>query len=271
MNKFNFRVFLILTFLFFSISVQAEIGNTSKSSILSASTNFHINYNFRYHTDSIHRLNFRYPDKKRGLKPYYAPALLITAGTTIHLFPATKENFREFAQENFPYNGRIDDYIQYAPLIAVYGLNSLGIKGKNNFGNRTALGIKSFFLMDFVVNNLKNWTKTERPNGSLRSFPSGHTALTFSMAHFMHKEYGEISPWYSVAAYSCAATVGIMRVAKDAHWISDVFAGAGIGMLSTELVYLTHLYKWDKAHVKNLDIFPFQTGKQKGIAMVYRF
>ena len=125
--------------------------------------------------------------------------------------------------------------------------------------------------MELVVNNLKNWTKTELPNGSMRSFPSGHTAFSFSMAHFMHKEYGENSVWYSVGAYSCATTVGLMRVAKNAHWLSDVLAGAGIGILSTEFVYLTHLYKWDKHHLKNFDIFPFQTGKQKGISMVYRF
>jgi len=223
------------------------------------------------HKDSIHTLNFRYADRKRGIKPYIAPAVLITTGTAIHFSSSAKYNFRDFARENFTYSGHLDDYIQFAPLVMVYGLNAAGIKGKNNFGNRTALALKSFLLNDLIVNNLKNWSKTERPNGSLRSFPSGHTSVAFAMAHFMHKEYGEISRWYSIGAYTCATTVGIMRVAKDAHWISDVMAGAGIGMLCTELVYLTHLYKWDKQHLKNFDIFPFQAGKQKGVTLVYHF
>jgi membrane-associated phospholipid phosphatase len=223
------------------------------------------------HNDSIHRFNFTYHDKKRGIKPYIVPALLITTGTAIHYSSSVKHNFRDFARENFPYSGHLDDYIQFAPLVMVYGLNVAGVNGKNNFGNRTALVLKSFLLNDLIVNNLKNWSNTERPNGSLRSFPSGHTSFAFAMAHFMHKEYGEISRWYSIGAYSFAATVGVMRVAKDAHWISDVLAGAGIGMLSTEMVYLTHQYKWDKQHLKNFDIFPFREGKHKGVTLVYYF
>jgi hypothetical protein len=47
--------------------------------------------------------------------------------------------------------------------------------------------------------------------------------------------------------------------------------GAGIGIFSTELVYLTHQYKWDNEHLKRLDIFPFQLGNQKGVTVVYNF
>ena len=87
----------------------------------------------------------------------------------------------------------------------------------------------------------------------------------------MHHEYGDKSIWYSIGAYSCATAVGMLRVAGNAHWISDVFAGAGFGMLSTELVYLTHQYKWDKEHLRRMDIFPWSNQKQKGVALVYTF
>ncbi len=226
---------------------------------------------FNLHNDSIHKFNSKYPYKKRGLKSFIAPTFLISAGTVLHFSTNAKINFRNWAQNNFAYHGHIDDYIQYAPLVAVYSFNVFGIKGKNNFGNRTALAIKSILLNEIIVNSLKTWTKTERPNGDMRSFPSGHTSFAFAMAHFMHKEYGEISPWYSIGAYTCATTVGIMRVAKNAHWISDVLAGAGIGMLSTEFVYRTHLYKWDNNHLKNLDIFPFKIRNQSGVTLVYNF
>lgn len=229
------------------------------------------NIKFNLHNDSIHKFNFRYHDKKRGLKPYIAPAILISAGTALHFSTDAKVNFQDWVQGNFVYSGDVDDYIQFAPLVAVYSLNAFGVKGKNNFGNRTALALKIFLLNDFIVSGLKTWTDETRPNGTPRSFPSGHTSFAFAMAHFMHKEYGELSAWYSVGAYSCAAAVGIMRVAKNAHWISDVVAGAGIGILSTELVYLTHLYKWDSEHLRNFDIFPFNVGKQKGLTLVYNF
>lgn len=224
-----------------------------------------------FHEDSIHRLNFRYYDKKRGLKTWIAPALLMSTGTALHFATGTKNNVRDFMQENLKYNGRVDDYLQYAPGVAVYAFNALGIKGKNNFGNSTAILVKSFLVNGLVTDRLKYWINEPRPNGGVRSFPSGHTSKAFMFAHFMHKEFGDLSPWYSIAAYSAAATVGTMRVAKNAHWISDVLMGAGIGIFSTELVYLTHQYKWDNDHLKRFDIFPFQFGNQKGVALIYTF
>lgn len=224
-----------------------------------------------FHNDTIHKLNFRYKDKKRGIKPFIAPTLLIATGTVLHFSTEAKENFQDWAQENFPYSGHIDDYIQYAPGVAVYALNAFGVKGKNNFGNRTAILAKSLLLNELIVSSLKVGVNEERPNGGEHSFPSGHTSTAFALAQFMHHEFGDKSIWYSIGAYSCATTVGIMRVAKNAHWISDVVAGAGFGMLSTELVYLTHQYKWDNEHIKNLDIFPWSNRKQSGLALVYTF
>ena len=224
-----------------------------------------------FHKDSIHSTNFRYKDKKRGFKPFIAPTLLIVTGTALHFSTDAKENFQDWVQQNLAYSGSVDDYIQYAPGVAVYALNLFGVKGKNNFGNRTAIVAKSLLLNELIVSSLKIWVNEERPNGGDHSFPSGHTSTAFALAHFMHKEYGEKSIWYSIGAYSCATTVGIMRVAKNAHWISDVIAGAGFGMLSTELVYLTHQYKWDNEHIKNFDIFPWSNRKQSGLALVYTF
>lgn len=34
-----------------------------------------------------------------------------------------------------------------------------------------------------------------------------------------------------------ATTVAALRVVKGNHWLSDVVAGAGVGILSTELAY----------------------------------
>ena len=224
-----------------------------------------------FHEDSVHRLDFRYGEGRKGLKPWITPSLLIAGGTAFHLMPGAKEGVRDFMQEHFSYRGHLDDYGQYAPLAAVYLLNLSGVKGKNNFGNRSALAAKSILLSSFITTRLKVWVGAQRPNLEGHSFPSGHTTTAFTFAHFMHREYGELSPWYSIGAYTGAAATGIMRMAKNAHWFPDVLMGAGIGILSTEFVYLTHQYKWDNKHLRRLDIFPFGNGHQKGLSLIYEF
>lgn len=262
----------VLTILFIFSSASSNPGSFKKFSDKSNS------FNSKTFTpeilsppDSIHDFNFRYPYKRRGIRPYIIPAFLITTGTAFHFMTDFKNEIRDYSQEHWPYTGRADDFIQYAPLAAVYALNAAGIKGKNNFGNRTAIAIKTILLWNFVVSGLKEYTGVTRPGGGIHSFPSGHTSFAFAMAHFMSKEYSYRSKWYSVAAYTAATSVGFMRVTRNAHWISDVVAGAGIGMLCTELIYLTHQYKWDREHLQNFDIFPFRSNRQKGIALVYTF
>lgn len=72
---------------------------------------------------------------------------------------------------------------------------------------------------------------------SLSLIPSGHTATAFMTATMLTKEYGHRSPWVGIGAYSVATATGLMRMANNKHWLSDVLTGAGIGILSTEAGY----------------------------------
>ncbi len=75
-------------------------------------------------------------------------------------------------------------------MAAVYGLNLAGIKGKNNFRDRTMILATSYLIMGLTVESLKSITRVERPDGSSRnSFPSGHTATAFMGAEFLWQEY----------------------------------------------------------------------------------
>lgn len=140
-----------------------------------------------------------------------------------------------------------DDYLQHSPIMIVYGLNWLGVKGKNDFADRTAILIKSEMMVGILTFSLKRITAVPRPDTKeLTSFPSGHTAQAFASATFMAREYGHKNIWYSIGAYTVATGVGAMRVMNNRHWISDVMVGAGIGILSTNLAYLTHQYRWGK-------------------------
>lgn len=147
--------------------------------------------------------------------------------------------FREFRNGIAPsFDCHIDDYLQYAPAAVMVGMKAAGIKSRSSWGRMLVSDAFSAAIMASLVNGLKYSVWEMRPDRSGRnSFPSGHTATAFMTATMFSREYGERSVWYSVGAYSVAATIGLMRIFNDKHWLGDVLAGAGIGILSTEMGY----------------------------------
>jgi hypothetical protein len=132
----------------------------------------------------------------------------------------------------------LDNYLQYTPGLMVYGLNMVGIKGEHNFRDRTIIFAMSNMIMAATVFGTKKLTHEWRPDGSDHySFPSGHTANAFAGAEFLRREYKDVSPWYGIAGYAVAATTGYLRMYNNKHWFGDVMAGAGVGILSTNLAY----------------------------------
>lgn len=202
----------------------------------------------------------------------FAPALIIAAGLCT-LDGDNDDNFeiQEERNRHIPnFHHRADDYLQHAPIIAVYGLNWLGVEGKNDFVNRTAILIKAELLVGVVTYSMKRITAVPRPDSKEpTSFPSGHTAQAFAAATFMAKEYGHKSIWYSIGAYTVATGVGAMRVMNNRHWISDVVVGAGVGILCTNLVYLTHQYRWGN-RVKQTSIIPSFDGQTGMVNIIHR-
>ena len=155
-------------------------------------------------------------------------------------------NVREEVTEDISgFHTRVDDYLQYAPTASVYLLNAVGIKGRHQFVGQTVILAMSSILSAQLVTALKHGTHQLRPDGSTyNSFPSGHTTTAFIGAEMMNQEFGWRSPWYSVAGYAMASGTAALRVLNNRHWVSDVIAGAGIGMLTTKCSYW--LYgKWE--------------------------
>lgn len=150
---------------------------------------------------------------------------------------------RNYKKGSTYYTTTVDNYIQYAPALAVYGLNAFGIKGKNNFKDRTIIYALSNIFSCALVSPLKSISKMERPDKSAcNSFPSGHTSTAFAAAEFLRQEYKDVSPWYGVGGYLVATATGILRVYNNRHWLSDIVTGAGIGILSTKAVYWAYPY-----------------------------
>ena len=142
---------------------------------------------------------------------------------------------RNEIQEHNPRHTRLDNYTRYVPAVMVYGLNAAGIKGKHNFRDRTIIYATSQLIAAAIAKPLKHITKEQRPDGSdFRSFPSGHAVTAFSSAQFMFREYKDTNFWLSISGYSFAVFTGVYRIINDKHWVGDVAAGAGFGILSTD-------------------------------------
>jgi membrane-associated phospholipid phosphatase len=184
---------------------------------------------------------------KKGL---YAPATLIVAGVfaSSSFKGAIKKEVVEERNEHFGhFSTSIDNYLQYSPIAIVYALDAAGIKAKTNIADRTAILLKGELMMFGTVTLLKSSTHQLRPDGSTyNSFPSGHTAQAFAAATFLSEEYKDRYKWMPYVSYGVASSVGILRMANNRHYISDVLVGAGIGILSMKVAYWTHQYHWGK-------------------------
>lgn len=154
----------------------------------------------------------------------------------------------EERNEHFPnFHTHVDDYLQYAPIAAVYTMDAYGYKARHDFVNRSAILLKGELLLSGIVFASKYTFHNLRPDGSTyNSFPSGHTAQAFAAATFLTEEYGSTYKWMPYVAYAAASSVGGLRMANNRHYISDVLMGAGIGILTMKLAYWTHHFKWNK-------------------------
>lgn len=66
------------------------------------------------------------------------------------------------------------------------------------------------------------------------SMPSGHTTLAFAFATELADDIHQ--PWATVGLYTLATAVGWSRLNDNRHWLSDVGAGAALGIVSAKIV-----------------------------------
>ena len=207
------------------------------------------------------------------------PTTLLGYGV-IGLKSSTLKNFnstiKKRLQEHVNKKITIDDYSQYAPFISVYGLNAVGIKGKNNFKDRTIILGTAYLIMGAAVNIVKSTVNVERPDGSANnSFPSGHSATVFMGAEFLYQEYKDVSVWFGISGYLVASGTGFLRMYNNKHWLTDVAAGAGIGILSTKIAYWVHPFFKRTIFRGNKNtsgiVMPFYNGREYGLGMSVSF
>ncbi len=269
MNKQIFAILAAFVWAGSSFSAAAQYTDTSKVN------------NYRKDSLAAPVINWKTTTNK-NIFPYRSfilPATLVVYGVlSLHTdaFQDINETVKEkLYTEPQPHQFHLDNYLQYSPSVAVYALNAMGIHGKNNFRDRTIIYGISTLIMSSTVFVVKKKTSEIRPDGSNNlSFPSGHTANAFAAAEFLRQEYKDVSPWYGIAGYAAAAATGYLRISNNKHWMGDVAAGAGVGIISTKLAYWIYpaikrrLFK--NKEVSTMVLPTYQNGAI-GFGMVHHF
>ncbi|MEO8886070.1 MAG: phosphatase PAP2 family protein [Mucilaginibacter sp.] len=243
------RKILFALLCFASLNANAQLADSLKKDLLTA-------------PDTVKRLH----SKTWTLIP---PAAFITYGAlSFAIKPVRNVDYFIHGETNKTgpnFHTKAESYFQFAPVALVYGLNLVGISGKNTFIDRTAILALSGGIVGTTLFISKHSTHRLRPNGDdYYSFPSGHTATAFAVAEFMAQEYSAKSPWYGVIGYSFAITTGVFRMYNRDHWFSDVVAGAGVGILSTKAAYLIYPV------IRNILTHTDKQGKKTVVMPVYQ-
>ena len=216
---------------------------------------------------------------EKGFKPFIAPTVLIGYGAlSLVVGPLKTLNYsiqHQIVTNNPNFSTHIDDYLWLVPTAALYGLNAVGVEGKHNFRDRTLIVIISNGIMEVGSQITKKSVRELRPDGGdYESFPSGHTASAFTAAEYLYQEYKDVSPWIGYGGYAVAASVGVLRLYNNHHYLGDVVAGAGLGILSTKIAYTVypfvarHLFK--NYSFKTVAVLAYIQGNP-GFTMVHHF
>lgn len=198
-------------------------------------------YPLRSENVSADLVRFGDTSHKAGIVEFAVPAAAFTAAALFVRTPKLVQA-REYVQEKLSLHGKhkttVDNYIQYAPMIAGYGLDFVGVESQHRLLDRTILLAMSYATFGVINYAAKTAFGEKRPDSNARnSFPSGHTGTAFMGAEFLRREYWHKSKWIGAAGYAVAISVGYLRIRNDRHWINDVVGGAALGYLSTTFAY----------------------------------
>ncbi|WP_282164517.1 phosphatase PAP2 family protein [Cellulophaga baltica] len=213
--------------------------------------------------------------KTNLLKKSLVPLSLIGAGILLSDSGFEKSfntSSRNWIGNDFETN--LDDYTRYAPVATIFMADVAGVQAKNHWFDQTKNLAISMILTDVFTRALKKNIFKLRPDGSNENaFPSGHTSITFASGAVVYEEYKDTSPLLAYSGYGFATLTGGLRLANNKHWISDVLAGAGLGILVTKLVYhFDYLFKWNPfIYSKDMSLIPRYSEGNVGVYFSKKF
>ncbi|MBC7448151.1 MAG: phosphatase PAP2 family protein [Hymenobacteraceae bacterium] len=160
------------------------------------------------------------------------------------MFFSRGEVHEEIQERYAGFHTRLDDYSRHVPTAAVFGLSLAGVPARHALPDRLLLFAAANLVGTGATSWLKHQVRDSRPYDPANhsSFPSYHTTQAFIGATVLAEEYGgrRGGAWIAAGGYAVATATGVLRLLNNRHWSSDVLAGAGIGILSTEVVYAVY-------------------------------
>ncbi len=171
-------------------------------------------------------------------KTLILPASLITVGAVGTAIDGMND-FHLFHRKDSVNRIHVDDYLEWGMLGWVFACDLIG-KEKHNWVDQLCLVGIGEIINAGLTRGTKLIVNERRPDGGIHSFPSGHTANTFLGAHIAYKEFKDSNPILAYSGYLVGLFVAGSRIHNNRHWVADVIAGAGYGILSAELAYLVY-------------------------------
>ena len=191
-------------------------------------------------------ISFAIQAEKPSFKKWKTPlALGIASGLTYN--PFAKQ-----IQTNIVATGHVtplDDYIQYGPTAIQIGMRIGGYKGKHEAFDQAGIFILGTGIYVATTQGLKALVIEARPDGTEKTFSSGHTATAFFGATVLAHEFRDTHPEFVIVGYTLATATGALRIANNKHWVTDVLMGSAIGIASAELAYILYpkvRHQWQK-------------------------
>ena len=121
------------------------------------------------------------------------------------------------------YGGRWGHWILWSSILAT----SLVDGKKAEMSEKMEFSTLAMVTNGILTEAMKRGFGRKRPNGSCcKSFPSGHTSHSFTIATIVNELYGN---QMGIAAYCLAVLVATSRINDNKHYLSDVLFGAGLG------------------------------------------
>lgn len=211
---------------------------------------------------------------RRLLRKTAVPLTLITVGSALS-GSAFEKNIKHGVRDNIidDFSLPIDDLMQYAPIAEIYIADLMGVKAKNHWFDQTKYLAIANVITTIFTQAGKRIINKKRPSGGSYSFPSGHTSFSFTNSAVLFEEFHDSAPVFAYGNYFLTSTVGALRVVNNAHWLSDVIVGAGLGILVTKIVYYFEpLKNWNPfLKSENISFIPTINGKEKGFCFTYTF
>lgn len=232
------RIYILLLFTLFSFSIKAQ--EPLDSAYLAEIDSLMEAYEKQKKVDKVKevvelyeyaRLRKEMSFDAEGVKPLVRGLLL--RWTDKHFYDIESQ----FPVKSESFNWK-DNLVAGAPLAVSWAMKIAGVKSRSKLERMLSANALSLGISSTVTSVIKGAVDERRPDMSDKSsFPSGHTSMAFACASILSREYGYVSPWITIGSYSTATATQYFRIKHNRHWMTDLYTGAGIGMLSTGIGY----------------------------------